>query len=203
MNSKWYFSALILLLAVLGVKMEHNSLSNQEIVVQFNSEEISEDQTQNAIAIVKEQLQGIGVENIQIVEIANGGLKITYYSDLTVAEIKDILSGDELDVDYASGESDEDPSRIHSDFDVKSYELSVYEIQTNSDSELDLEGYLAEVPLGKERYLDPVDYVTHDGFSVQEKNRSEKVAYALYGNSVPIRDYHSYEIPEVRAGPLA
>ena len=49
--------------------MENSSLSNQEIVVHFNDEAAAENQAQNAIAVVKQQLQRIGVENIQILEM--------------------------------------------------------------------------------------------------------------------------------------
>ncbi len=203
MNSRWYFSAIIFLLALAGIKMENSSLSNQEIVVHFNDEAAAENQAQNAIAVVKQQLQRIGVENIQIVETADGTLKITYYSDLAVSHIKDILSNAELDIDYTSDGQNEGPLHVPSDLEVKSYELSVHEIQSGADGEADFDGYVIEFVNGKERFVPPVDHTSLNGFSAYRKCSIDKVAYSVNRNRLLFINNFSRHIPEVRAGPVA
>ena len=99
---KWYFGALIVILTLFGVSQENLIVPNQEIVLQFSGAEVSSSQAQLAISSVKKQLETIGVSKVDIREEANGRLVISYYSDTTVANVKDILSTTTLAIDYAS-----------------------------------------------------------------------------------------------------
>ena len=86
---KWYIGTLVVLLAVLGIiDREQVTLPNQEIVLQFNDVELASEDTQTTIAIVKEELQNVGVHNFQVKENEKGRLKITYYSEADVIVVK-------------------------------------------------------------------------------------------------------------------
>jgi len=94
MKNKWYISALIFVLAIVGINLEQVSVPNQEIVLQFIDVEVSLHETQDVIALVKSQLEAVAVDNIKIQDLGNGTLKITYYSDIAVSEIKKIVLGE-------------------------------------------------------------------------------------------------------------
>ena len=103
MKQKWYLSTFVLILVLLGYSRQQAYVPNQEIVMQFVDADVTSDVTQNAIAIVKKQLQTIGIANIQVRETVAGRLKITYNSDLDVASIKRIFSKElSLELGYVS-----------------------------------------------------------------------------------------------------
>ena len=129
MKTKWYFGALILILALFGACQENLIIPNQEIVLQFSSTSISSSEVKLAITNVKEQLKTIGVSKVDIREEANGRLVISYFSDNTVANVKDALAATTLVIDYASNEDNQ------SDFPKEQiYNLDVFEIIKTSDT---------------------------------------------------------------------
>ena len=200
MNAKRYISALIIILALLGLSQHQMSVPNQEIVVQFMDDEVSSDDAQNAITIVKNQLQSIGVDNIQVIEEKDGKLKITYYSDIDVASIKDFLYQEKnLKLGYTSND---ESSKSPSDDESNNYNLDVYEIQKPSDTEWDFEGTLVlELKPDGDRFSNPKVFASIEEINVEID--ITRVAYKLHYNIAIEIDNTSYKIPEVRAGPVA
>lgn len=202
MNSKWFYGALFLLLAVLGVKMERNMLSNQEIVVRFTVDGFTQDKAEKAISEVKNQLQYVGVENIQIRELEDGGLKITYYSDLAVSEIQQILSNADLDTQCPLDTPFEFPPD-HSGEDFAVYELNVYEIQGHSQIDLDIEGSPVRVNQIKE-HLYVLNGTGHtQAIDLTAHYEGNKITLQICSRAATFRTLHFYSLPEVRAGPVA
>lgn len=203
MQSKGYFSILFVVLALIGISWEHTSKPNQEVVVQFDNEEVSCDEAQNAIAIVKLQLQGIGVENIQVVEEDGGRLKITYYSNVDVAMVKSIISdGEKLTLSHVSFPENEKEPELPSNRDSVSYELNVSELHKTTDFGVDGDGFILELKSNHDRYVPPVVYYNHWKIDIRGKNKIEKVAYSLQTSAALLIDNASHNIPEVRAGPI-
>lgn len=202
MIAKWFFSTLIVVLALFGISSGQVATPNQEIVVQFNDDEVTLDEAQNAIAIVKKQLQIIGVENIRVLEGDDNGLKITYYSDVDVAVIKRIFSeGKKLELGSISYSQEKEPVEFPSKNNSTSYKLNVCEIHVSPDAEIDFNGYLLEVTSGNDSYFNPIVYFTVNEIDVRERNRIEKVAYTVQSTIALRLDCSSHNIPEVRAGP--
>ncbi len=203
MKNKWYISALIFVLAIIGISLEQASTPNQEIVVRFTDVEVTLDETENAIAIIKSQLQAIDVDNIQIQESGNGTLKITYYSDIDVSEIKKIFSNERsVALDHTSYDFDKEDTRFPSKKDLKPYQLDVYEIQDIND----LIGFNGTVVDSKSeiiRFFTPDTYATNNKLDSKEKSELEKLAYKVYRNIAIAIDNAEYKIPEVRAGPIS
>ena len=90
MNWRWYITGIIVALAFVGMSREQFAMPNQEIVVQFNTNSVSADETERAISEITNQLKTIGVEDIQVSEMLDGKLKVTYYSTIDVAVIKNL-----------------------------------------------------------------------------------------------------------------
>ena len=92
MKAKWYFGTLLLIFICFGAFQEQVSIPNQEIVLEFVDAKINEKDIDNTIAEIKEKLLQIGVENIHIKEIQKGTLKISYYSNFQIENIRKELA---------------------------------------------------------------------------------------------------------------
>ena len=71
MKLKRYIGALIIVLTLLVVGQHQISVPNQQIVLQF-VDDVSSDETQNAVALVKKQLRDIGADNIIVSDGEDG-----------------------------------------------------------------------------------------------------------------------------------
>ncbi len=203
MNSKWLIVVVVVALAFLGISLEQTATPNQEIVVQFNADSVSATETETAIALVMKQLQSIGVESIDIAKTRNGNLKITYYSTLDVAVVKDLFSKQaHLDLGYstlyANGETPNLPLTTDT-----TYELNVSEIQTPADAAMGFNGALVEIKSGNEWYVNPVFYFGNAKVDLTLQNNFYNATRTQYETVALGIDTTSYKIPEVRAGPLS
>ncbi|WP_299768979.1 hypothetical protein [uncultured Dokdonia sp.] len=199
-KNKWYISAFIFALAIIGISLEQVSVPNQEIVIQFADVEVTPNETQNAIALVKSQLETIAADNIKIQELGNGTLKITYYSDVTVSEIKQIVSeGVEIAFNTAL---EKENAEVPSKEELTPYQLDVYEIQNGNDL-VGSSGNVIEAKSEIIRFFTPDTYATLSKRHKEENNKIQKTAYICYANIAIAIDTTTYKIPEVRAGPSA
>ena len=182
--------------------MERNMLSNQEIVVRFTVDGFTQDKAHKAISEVKNQLQDAGVENIQIRELKDGGLKITYYSDLAVTEIQQILSDADRDSQCPLDTPFEFPAD-HSNKDFAVYELSVYEIQGQSQIDIALEGSPVRVNQIKEHLYVLNSTAYTQALDLSARYEADKITLQICSRAATFRTLHYYSLPEVRAGPIA
>jgi len=201
MKTKWYLGALIIILTFLGISQEQYSVPNQEIVLQFTNDEVSSDEAQDAIAIIIEQLESIGINDTQVRD-EEGKLKITYYSDIDIASVKKTLSEDNtLELDYTNYNQNDSKPPI--DENSNNYQLDVYEIQEGNDLESDSNKYALEFKTENDRFFTPNVYVSVESTQVKEKNKIEYIAYNTYKNSAIAIENTLRKIPEVRAGPAS
>ena len=196
---KWYICTLVIAFTLLGyISKEQSALPNQKIVLQFSDISLTSNKIENTVAIVEKQLLELGVNNIQIHEIENGQLKITYYSDADVVSVKSKLSkGENLAIDYTSKNKGK-KQPLNSD----NFNLDVYKIQETSDTNSGFDGEVAIEPrLESDRYSNPNVYFS--AYLVLESKTSIQttVAYKVSANIAIAIDNISYKIPEVRAGP--
>lgn len=198
-------SILVLLLAFFGISLEESTVANQEIVVQFQEGKVSIDETEHAISRVKEQLQILGVENIQVLPSANGEtLRITYYSSVDVAIVEQKLSsGRAGSLSLIPSEEHNTPIDAPVELDFDGYQLNISEIQASPEAPIHLNGALLEMTSGSELYIQPVVYFSLNENNFQLNKNAEQVAYNVYSyQALSIIDA-PYRIPEARAGPLS
>lgn len=202
MNLKGYLSTLIIILSLFGINWEPATVPNQEIVVQFDDGEISFDKAQSALTAVKQRLELIGVKNIRVVEASDGRLKITYFSDVDVADVKRILAeGHELFVASISFDKEEIPIENPSKDDVFGYELNVCEIENFSDIHFDLNGYILEPVPDTNNSVVPAQFTVAGENRFEPRSHIDRVAFSVYEERALQINNASYIIPEVRAGP--
>ncbi|PTM08811.1 MAG: hypothetical protein DA407_07215 [Bacteroidetes bacterium] len=204
MNTRKYIGALIIVLTFLGVVyQQQNTLPNQEIVLQFTDVTLTSYEAQNTIAIVKKQLQDIGVDNIKVKEEGAGKLKITYYSLTNATSIRRTLSEEnklQLDLNTSYQNNSTLPIDEHS----ISFNLDVYEIQNGNDTDWDLaENSVLKVNSENDRFFNPNISFTATVIDAKEKDAAVKVIHKVLRNIALAIDNVSHNIPEVRAGPLS
>ena len=200
MNARWRWciSTIIFILTLFGVVNQQKlSVPNQEIVLQFTDAELTSNQVQSTIAVVKKQLQDIGVQNIRIKEGENGLLKITYYSDADVSSIQKSLT-----LNYSI--LNEDTSNLPNEERDLSYDLDVYEIHNADYNYSDLDGKVVLEPKPKnDRIYNPTFDASSNDIRVSEKENLVKVAYKISHHISLEIEEALHIIPEVRAGPIS
>ncbi|WP_299519187.1 hypothetical protein [Winogradskyella sp.] len=201
MKSKLHFGILILLITFLVRYLENSVAPNQQIVVQFSNTEISENDTEKTIEVIKTKLHVVGVKQIQVGQNQDGHLKITYYSTTGVEEIQNILSDNET-FKLTHGFADELSSKIPTEEKPESYKLDISEIYENSNtSDWGFDGVqVVEHNQKSDRFNNlkksNSGYQNHSDFiSVGVKRLISSTQKKLF------LDNYSYIIPEVRAGP--
>ena len=202
MKAKWYVSTFIFIFTLLGV-INYNKIpeANQEIVLQFTHLKVSENESDNAIAIVKKQLQTIGAENIKVDAQIRGGLKITYYSETDAVSVKKILSEtNALALENATS-GDENPLQLPSNKKESTYNLDVFEIHKPA-AESGFGGKCAlEIKSDFNRFFISNIFIPNSGVVIYTLERIEKEAFKFYSTVAIVINNTSYKIPEVRAGP--
>ncbi|MBR9915880.1 MAG: hypothetical protein GYB32_13870 [Algicola sp.] len=205
MNNKWYISALVIILAFLGGITSHEKsvTPNQEIVLQFSSETVSNDEAQIAITTVKQQLETVGVHDIQVTEYKGGQLKITYFSTIDIGSVKKLLSKEvSLGVSDAIINSSDIPFEIPSKENSIAYNVDVYEIQNGYDTAFHLSGKLAlEHKADHDRLSNTNPFAHAKPVDCNIVEQQVKVAYKFHKHSGIAINHISHKIPEVRAGP--
>ena len=200
MKLKLHFGIVMVMLMFLGTYIEHNISPNQQIVIQFSNDQISSDKANFAIESLKQQLQEIGAEKLQIVNYSSGQLKITYYSEANVKSIRKVLSNQEnLVLDYSYEDDSNDKSNSENE---EVYKFNVSEIQDKPINNWDFEGTeITELNHKSDRYYFPKLKNT------STKEDIENYSSKLYSRFNLLSIFHfnknkfSYQIPEVRAGP--
>jgi preprotein translocase subunit SecD len=201
MKIRLHFGIAVILLAFLATFLEKTAVPNQQIIIQFSDANISSQEAESTITIVKEQLKRIGVTNIQIGQNEDGKLRITYYSDAEVERIQNILSNEDrfkLAYQSRSNPSDDFPENRN----LTIYELNISEFHNHSDIDSDFEGIQIVERSQKRDGLDELKVnptVAH--LKVEHRNNLVKVVIQVNHTVHQKIDNMTYKIPEARAGP--
>ena len=206
MSKKWYFGILMTTFTLLIALQRNAVVPNQEIVLEFETVDITSVEAQNTIAFVKKQLQSIGVQNTRLSQdVEAGKLKITYYSEADVEEIKRIFSQDErIAIDHLQLDPHGNNNDAPSDKDARDYSLNVYEIQKSIDTDTGFNGAVI-VEIKHAQHGDSNGYSFHalSASNYNDLDRQIRVTQKIYAAIAFAIDRTTRKIPEVRAGPLA
>ncbi len=201
MNAKWFFSTFLILLAFFGVFHEEVSAPNQEIILEFVDVEVPENDVQKAIENVKQQLLNAGARNIKVQEAKNGTLKISYYSAVTVDNIKEALSKENNLVLNSTSKKQTDHSSSSSEH--SEYNLDIYELNRGTDISGFDGKYVLEIKSDIDRLSNPNSYVSLGDIAIDKTDQLFKTAYRVNKYVVITIDNTSHKEPEVRAGPIS
>ncbi len=203
MKTKWYLSTLVVVFTFLGIFLNQASSPNQEILVQFSSEEITTQQSDKAIAVIKRQLQDFGIDSFHIQKSENGDLRISYHSSMDVESIKKALSQNELHLDFESSNQHDNGSRKSSEKNQNYYNLDVYDLHKTSDGNNSAGKYVIVVKQDYDRFLNSNFYPSFNQTDFNLSTEGEKVANNSCKAVVFATNQNAHIIPEVRAGPTS
>lgn len=203
MIARWCISVLIFSLTLFGVVSQQQvTVPNQEIVLQFQDVDLTSIQTKNTVATLKQQLQGVGAKNIQVISKGNGKLKITYYSVIDITSIKETLSKENslsLQLNTGNKESSNFPFE---DNDI-SYNFDIHEIQKGQQSGWSFDDAIGlEIEPKSDRFLD-TNTISIPNFSSYYQDNLIQVAYKICSDITFKISDPLHTIPEVRAGPMS
>lgn len=202
-NFKWYIGVLIVVVSYFVVDQQSIVVPNQEIVLTFSESNSSIDY-EHAIVEVKKQLEDIGAEHIIVTENTDGSLKVTYYSKITIHNVKNQLFDIDIVNDFPQSlrfKKKTGSNPFQNDF--VDYQIDIYEISDDAVSGLDSQNksyfeLKQDFNRGSQVHVSNLprftNFLSNDLFSVAEKVNSQLVLtfYTI-----------SFQIPEVRAGPVS
>ncbi|MHA7059980.1 hypothetical protein ACWGOQ_0022325 [Aquimarina sp. M1] len=205
MKKEWYFKILISVFALLIIMQQQTVVPNQEIVLEFTDVSVTPLEAQNAITVVKKQLESIGVKNTRISkELYNGKLTIAYYSDADIESIKKILSVEhQIVLDHVLFDQQDTDKKSPLDSDSSHYNVDVYKIQKHTDTDADFNGiYVLEIKQKQDRAS---GFYGYSSITVNTNHLDSltKLSQKVNGAIAIAIDNTSYKIPEVRAGPIS
>ena len=199
MNVKPHIYIFILILTFLGVaSQQQESVVNQELVLHFEDVLITSQEAQSTISTVKDELELLGVDNIQVKSENQGKLIITYYSHVDVVSLKKILSEKQnLKLQYP-----QDNQQIPSGDKQIGYDFDIYEINNGYDLDSSFDRCILVEKSHSERYIDPNTFLTTTIINVRNDNTLKETLHIWKYIETSISNL-SYAFPEVRAGPFA
>ena len=205
MNWRWYITGLIVAFALYGVGLEQSATDpNQEIVVRFNTHSITASDAQDAISEITDQLKAIGVEYVQVSEVVNGTVSVSYYSTVDVEEIKNLLSKqNSLNLSDTAFNNTAGPTKIPLGDDSHTYKLEVVKIQTDSSVDVGFHGLVVEVKSVTDQYLKPKLALGFSEIHLNPRDNFEPLKSPVYAHIVVLIVRATYKIPQVRAGPVS
>ncbi len=202
MLKKWHISVLIIMVTLLGIfSQQQTLLPNQEIVLQFTNNKVTAQEIKSTIASVKLQLQNLGANNIQVKKTKQNNLKITYYSDIDVASIKETFSKEEQ-IDLGFNKQHHSTNEIPLNEITISYNLDFCEIQNKNNGDWNLNGVTIQAfDTKSDRFFEPNTYsfINHKKLD----NIVIKLTLKVCRNIVFTIQNTSKSIPQVRAGPIS
>lgn len=199
MKLKWCFVPLLIISIFLGAFQENINVPNQEIVLEFVDFKIAKKDIDNTIFDVKEKLLEAGATNIKVQETKNGALKISYYSVVNVANIKEILSEDHLLGLHNSPKKKEENLPFSKN--TSTYNIDIYELNTDVEiSNLDNNAVL-EIKFDAQRFSTNQNYASLETTQIKKVTKLLKVNYNFLKSISINKDNKPHCKPEVRAGP--
>ena len=97
MKAKRYIGILALALMFFGICRLPIASPNQVILVRFNPDEVTTEQSRNVIEAIAQQLQSFGAQDVFVHQSDEGELRILYRSTISAEDIKLALSDNNLD----------------------------------------------------------------------------------------------------------
>lgn len=200
MKSKLHFGIVILLIAFLGRSLESSVAPNQQIVIQFSDNDITDVTADIAIESIIKQLENFGAKDITIGKNEVNQLKITYYSDTNVERIQDeLFKGEGFKIAYDAKSVN---SKLPKSDQSNTYELTISEIGNTQNINWDFEGSeIVEINHKTDRFSNPTVKLSSGNFTSTHHTSLVKNRLVINVSSIFATDTYSYKIPEVRAGP--
>ncbi|MCG1035856.1 hypothetical protein [Polaribacter sargassicola] len=196
MKAKWYISTLLIAFTFLGAFQEKILLPNQEIVLEFNNQDIAKNEVENTIKVVKKQLFSAGASNIKVYKTKNNTLKISYFSTINASNIKEALSNKNK-LSKNNVPKGNFPFKKFTKYNIDVHELSDHSEVSNFDNNSILLEFKSDI---NRSHLSK-DYAPLNNSLKNEADKVFKRTYKFNRDNINSKDNTLHYQPEVRAGP--
>lgn len=192
------------MLSLLGLSLQHPSNTHQEIIISFSdAKEITLETQNNTIAIIKKQLQKIGVNDFWVQKDDQGRLKISYFSSVDTAFIKKALNQEnhfaERYVYNFYNNQPEDPIGTNS----LNYYIEVFEIPKTFKNPTEDSGLVIQLLSNTDRLFKQNLYDHYLSMVNEDSSLAQKFKSTFYSKKTIEVYARSCKIPQVRAGPFS
>ena len=154
MSIKFFFGFLISMVSLLGLSLQQPSNTHQEIIIKYSDAKgITLETQNNTIAIVKKQLQKIGINYLKVSKNHQGHLKISYFSSLDTAFIKKVLNeGNYFAVSYLPNQNNKQ-TEDHSGTKILNLRLDIFKIPKTFENPIENSGLVVQLLSKTDRYF--------------------------------------------------
>ena len=191
------------MVSLLGLSLQQPSTTHQEIIIKFSDAEgITLETQNNTIAIVKKQLQKIGINYLKVSKDHQGHLKISYFSSVGTSFIKKVLNeGDHFAVSYLPDQNNkqtEDHTRTKS---LNLY-LDVFRIPKIFEYPIENSGLVVQLISKTDRYFVPDVFGSYSLFHKKYACLTQQNKFKFHSKQETKVDVKCLKTIQIRAGPF-
>lgn len=192
------------MVSLLGLSLQQPSTTHQEIIIKFSDAEgITLETQNNTIAIVKKQLQKIGINYLKVSKDHQGHLKISYFSSVGTSFIKKVLNeGDHFAISYLPDQNNkqtEDHTRTKS---LNLY-LDVFRIPKIFENPIENSGLVVQLISKTDRYFVPDVFGSYSLFHKKYACLTQQNKFKFHSKQETKVDVKCLKTIQIRAGPFS
>ena len=203
MSIKFFFGFLISMVSLLGLSLQQPSNTHQEIIIKFSDAKGIILETQNnTIAIVKKQLQKIGINYFKVSKDHQGHLKISYFSSLDTASIKKVLNeGNYFALSYLPNQNNKQ-TEDHSGTKSLNLRLDIFKIPKTFENPIENSGLVVQLLLKTDRYFIQDVFGGYSLFNNQYGCLTQQNKFKYHSKQETKVDVECLKTIQIRAGPF-
>ena len=203
MSIKFFFGFLISMVSLLGLSLQQTSNTHQEIIIKYSDAKgITLETQNNTIAIVKKQLQKIGINYIKISKDHQGHLKISYFSSLDTASIKKVLNeGNYFALSYLPNQNNKQ-TEDHSGTKSLNLRLDIFKIPKTFENPIENSGLVVQLLSKTDRYFIQDVFGGYSLFNNQYGCLTQQNKFKYHSKQETKVDVECLKTIQIRAGPF-
>ena len=203
MSIKFFFGFLISMVSLLGLSLQQTSNTHQEIIIKYSDAKgITLETQNNTIAIVKKQLQKIGINYFKVSKDHQGHLKISYFSSLDTASIKKVLNeGNYFALSYLPNQNNKQ-TEDHSGTKSLNLRLDIFKIPKTFENPIENSGLVVQLLLKTDRYFIQDVFGGYSLFNDQYDCLTQQNKFKYHSKQETKVDVECLKTIQIRAGPF-
>ena len=203
MSIKFFFGFLISMVSLLGLSLQQPSNTHQEIIIKYSDAKgITLETQNNTIAIVKKQLQKIGINYLKVSKDHQGHLKISYFSSLDTAFIKKVLNeGNYFAVSYLPNQNNKQ-TEDHSGTKSLNLRLDIFKIPKTFENPIENSGLVVQLLSKTDRYFIQDVFGGYSLFNNQYGCLTLQNKFKYHSKQETKVDIEYLKTIQIRAGPF-
>ena len=204
MSIKFFFGFLISMVSLLGLSLQQPSNSHQEIIIKFSdAKRITLETQNNTIAIVKKQLQKIGINYLKVSKDHQGHLKISYFSSVDTAFIKKVLNeGNHFAVSHLTNQNNKQ-TEDHTGTKSLNLYLDVFKIPETFENPSENSGLVVQLLSKTDRYFVPDVFGSYSLFHNKYGCLTQQNKFKYHSKQETKVDVKYLKTIQIRAGPFS